>query len=445
MDLWEFVQKHIKTKVDFDGAYGAQCFTGGHCVLMADWTYKPIEDVRVGDKVVGYDNGINTVTKLFTREADVVHIRTDLTDFYVTKEHPFFFKNGKFLPATELVHERPALFDRESFVESGLTDDELRFLGFWLGDGNVAKHHDGRTDEIRITYGEKKAGFVHSLNIISTEHRHHLSEKAFVAGIKKQRHKLLAKVILEQCARAEKHLPLIFTNREYALIIDGFIHADGTPHHNSYAVTNTSIPLLREVQAACILLGYKTKSVRESRRPMAEIIINGKPVKSVRPLFRLTIARTNKKSPNEYAEILETKKETVYNIETDGTHTYICDNYKVHNCVDLFRQYCKDVLEIPHTGAVEGAKDLVEKYRYLSREQEHFALVEDKWSARPGDAAVWGQTGSNPFGHVAIVLEAKPNHLLVFEQDGYRQGEGAKIARENYANIIGYLRPRSLI
>ena len=27
-------------------------------------------------------------------------------------------------------------------------------------------------------------------------------------------------------------------------------------------------------------------------------------------------------------------------------------------CVDVFRQYCKDVLEIPHTGAVEGAKDL---------------------------------------------------------------------------------------
>ena len=25
-------------------------------------------------------------------------------------------------------------------------------------------------------------------------------------------------------------------------------------------------------------------------------------------------------------------------------------------CVDVFRQYCKDVLEIPHTGAVEGAR-----------------------------------------------------------------------------------------
>ena len=34
-------------------------------------------------------------------------------------------------------------------------------------------------------------------------------------------------------------------------------------------------------------------------------------------------------------------------------------------CVDLFRQYCHDVLYIPHTGAVQGAKDIWLNYNNM--------------------------------------------------------------------------------
>lgn len=108
-------------------------------------------------------------------------------------------------------------------------------------------------------------------------------------------------------------------------------------------------------------------------------------------------------------------------------------------CVDLFRQYCEDVLGIPHTGAVEGAKDLVEKYRFLARERERFALITDRYSAQRGDVAVWGATQGNPYGHVAIVLEARADRLAVFEQDGFAQ-DGAKIAERSVSGVIGYLR-----
>lgn len=39
-------------------------------------------------------------------------------------------------------------------------------------------------------------------------------------------------------------------------------------------------------------------------------------------------------------------------------------------CVDVFRQYCEDVLNIPHTGSVEGAKDLYLNYEKLPLEQK---------------------------------------------------------------------------
>ncbi|MCM1218934.1 MAG: CHAP domain-containing protein [Lachnospiraceae bacterium] len=108
-------------------------------------------------------------------------------------------------------------------------------------------------------------------------------------------------------------------------------------------------------------------------------------------------------------------------------------------CVDLFRQYCKDVLGIPHTGAVAGAKDLVERYGDLPKEREHFALIKDRRNALRGDAAVWGATKGNPYGHVAIVLEARPDVLTVFEQDGFEQ-DGAKLAERSMGGVIGYLR-----
>lgn len=108
-------------------------------------------------------------------------------------------------------------------------------------------------------------------------------------------------------------------------------------------------------------------------------------------------------------------------------------------CVDLFRQYCADVLEIRHTGAVVGAKDLVERYDALPKEKEHFALTTDKHNVLRGDVAVWGAGGGNPYGHVAIVLEADASTLLVFEQDGFRQ-DGARIAERSKDGIIGYLR-----
>lgn len=108
-------------------------------------------------------------------------------------------------------------------------------------------------------------------------------------------------------------------------------------------------------------------------------------------------------------------------------------------CVDLFRQYCADVLGIGHTGAVVGAKDLVERYDALPKERDNFALIKDRHNVLPGDVAVWGAHEGNPYGHVAVVLEAYGGNLVVFEQDGFRQ-DGARIAERSKDGIIGYLR-----
>ena len=109
-------------------------------------------------------------------------------------------------------------------------------------------------------------------------------------------------------------------------------------------------------------------------------------------------------------------------------------------CVDLFRQYCQDVLGIPHTGSVDGAKDLYEKYADLPVEKKYFTRLTKSATPGLGLVAVWGATPTNKYGHVAIVLcGIDSSSLLVFEQNGVLQ-DGAKLMRRSKQNLLGYLK-----
>jgi len=111
------------------------------------------------------------------------------------------------------------------------------------------------------------------------------------------------------------------------------------------------------------------------------------------------------------------------------------------HCVDLFRQYCADVLEIPHTGAVIGAKDLFVYYYKMPLEQEYFDRIPytDENEPVKGDVLIWEGSPGNKYGHVALCLEAKKYTLKVFEQDGFKQ-DGAKIIERPYKRLLGWLR-----
>lgn len=110
-------------------------------------------------------------------------------------------------------------------------------------------------------------------------------------------------------------------------------------------------------------------------------------------------------------------------------------------CVDLFRQYCKDVWAIPHTGSVEGAKDLVLKYNTLPKEKEYLVCLKPSAKIRCGDVVVWGASPTNKYGHVAIVLSDADTELLVLEQNGFTQ-DGTKAVMRSKNNVIGFLRKK---
>ena len=115
------------------------------------------------------------------------------------------------------------------------------------------------------------------------------------------------------------------------------------------------------------------------------------------------------------------------------------DNAFGAQCVDLFRQYCKDVLNIPHTGAVEGAKDIFLNYDKLPLEQKYFKKYSTN-NPKPADVIIWNETKTNKYGHIAIVVSSLSNNkVLVFEQNGFKQ-DGAKLSIRTTENMLGILR-----
>ncbi len=118
------------------------------------------------------------------------------------------------------------------------------------------------------------------------------------------------------------------------------------------------------------------------------------------------------------------------------------DGHYGAQCVDVFRQYCKEVLNIPHTGGVVGAKDIYEKYDQMPKEKQYFHKIAiNSEVPKPGDVVIFGATNKNPYGHVGIVITANKSVLVIFEQDGFKQ-DGTHIVPYKYNRVLGFLRKR---
>lgn len=103
-------------------------------------------------------------------------------------------------------------------------------------------------------------------------------------------------------------------------------------------------------------------------------------------------------------------------------------------CVDLYRQYCRDVLCVPQTPPVNGAKDIIDNPGKL-------AVTRDSELAdySRGDVLVWGATSNNPYGHVAILVAIyNTKYFIVLEQDGFKK-DGCRLAFRSRENLLGCL------
>lgn len=104
-------------------------------------------------------------------------------------------------------------------------------------------------------------------------------------------------------------------------------------------------------------------------------------------------------------------------------------------CVDVYRQYCKDVLNIEQTPTVDGASDI-----FISCGKDFEKCYDSKHSDySTGDVLIWDKTSSNQYGHVAILVAIyNTKYFIVLEQDGFKQN-GVQLNFRTRENLLGAL------
>jgi hypothetical protein len=103
-------------------------------------------------------------------------------------------------------------------------------------------------------------------------------------------------------------------------------------------------------------------------------------------------------------------------------------------CVDLYRQYLKDVLNVEQTPAVDGAKDIFENHGSLNITKDSNVADYSR-----GDVLIWDSSSTNPYGHVAILVDIyNTKYFIVLEQDGFKQ-DGVRLNFRSRENLKGCL------
>lgn len=389
--IWK--QNTIGHEYDLDGSYGCQCLTAGHKVLMNDATLKDVSKIKVGEKV---STG-NTVISNKKRKAEVYKVYTSVGNFHVSKDHRFILSNGEECYVKDCLHQELKL-DLKEKKSFNLTNNELRFLGFYLGDGTKQYRHKNSTmPHIFVTVGTKdKEDYLLSLNI--TYHlRMHSNKKAKIFSIINKEHPILAKLIHEVDG---KKLPLSFTKTQYKYIIEGYIHADGSKKRAQYVCSSIDKELLLSIQHGCFLNNWQAKLSDPIVRNKTNFCNNPKPI------YRLSI-NPNKQPKAKVRKIEYTGTDYVYVLNLDGNHLYYADNVEHHNCWDYASLFWRNVgfpAGYPLTGNLSYAYQCWTASR-VQNAGDQFDLIYNVSDIKQGDVIVMNGTSANPPGHITFADE----------------------------------------
>ena len=111
------------------------------------------------------------------------------------------------------------------------------------------------------------------------------------------------------------------------------------------------------------------------------------------------------------------------------------DGYYGFQCVDLYRQYVKECLDLPQSPGVTGAKDIWTTYL-----KKYFDRIDNTLTAIPikGDIIIWGE-GAGAWGHVAICKDGEQLKFTSFDQN-WPVNSVCHFQPHNYNNVLGWLR-----
>lgn len=213
------------------------CHIKGTKVLMYDGTFKNVEDVQIGDYLMGNDNTPRIVEKLYDGVDQLYKITLSNGDYQiVNSHHPVYFKKFDWnkgiytehtLTAPELLNIKnlsKGYYIPKAIIKFPYTPVPINpyFLGLWLGDGDSTRLDIANKDkEILQWLSDNYVGQIRDLS---------QSESCKVFHISKTTH-VYNRLFLEYNLYNNKHIPEEYrVNRSdiQLQVVAGLIDTDGT-------------------------------------------------------------------------------------------------------------------------------------------------------------------------------------------------------------------------
>lgn len=149
--IWEWFGTVTETRREGASTIVVHCVAAGEPVLMADGTWRAVEDVGAGESVAALE-GDRFVAREVTGarssgRSPVLRVETARKSLRVTGRHPFLLADGTWRQAEQLeVGDRVRVLD-SGYGEDDRVDDDFAWLfGFMVGDGWVTTWRKRRRD-----------------------------------------------------------------------------------------------------------------------------------------------------------------------------------------------------------------------------------------------------------------------------------------------------------
>lgn len=330
-----------------------KCHAHGTPILLYDGTVKQVQDIVVGDTLMGDDSTPRTVESLATGEDEMFRIKSVKGDEYtVNSEHILCLQHTgqtavtevtvkDFLQLSKKVQRNLKGYRVPIEFEPVSVEFDPYILGVWLGDGSKRDPVISSQDATVLSYVRSFCARNNAVLTFQSKYDYRISaisnahENVFLRFL--QSHNLIN----------NKHVPHAYkvNTREIRLqVLAGLIDTDGYLIHNGYEITQKSKQITddivfiarslglatttRVVQKSCVYKGER--KIGDYYRTFIFGDINAIPVKILR---KQGAVRKQKKDVRKYGiTVTSVGRGTYYGFVLGGNHRYVLGDFSVtHN------------------------------------------------------------------------------------------------------------------
>jgi hypothetical protein len=279
------VYEHLRTRDDNPCVVlPTGCHGAGHPILMFDGTVSPVEEIRVGDQVMGPDSQPRQVRQLCRGEDELFRITPRRgVSFVVNGDHILSLMStneGKQWNCSQKGGEITNISVREyltksrswkhlrklyrvpiEFSNSTVLPLPPYILGLLIGDGHIV-------DTIELTTADESIASVWDSFVQSTgsrtivrDHNNRCPTYRMITARGKYNiiTEILTELRLAGCRSDNKFIPHIYltaARSDRLQLLAGLIDSDGSRHHSGFEITTASRELATDIVFLCRSLGY---------------------------------------------------------------------------------------------------------------------------------------------------------------------------------------------